>query len=74
MIFGVEHHAVDWLFRYGNQALAELEKMPLEQLLEHSFGTLFRNMDSKWLRAYERATPTVKPLRSLIIARKLIPT
>lgn len=56
VIFDVEHHAVDWLFRYGNQALAELEKMPLEQLLEHSFGTLFRNMDSKWLRAYERAT------------------
>lgn len=56
MIFNEEHHAVDWLFRYGNPALAALEKMPLEQLLDHSFGGLFSNMDSKWLRAYERAT------------------
>lgn len=56
MIFNEEHHAVDWVFRYCNPALAELEKMPLEQLLGHSFGSLFSNMDSKWLRAYERAT------------------
>ena len=56
MIFNEEHHAVDWVFRYGNPALAELEKKPLEQLLDHSFGSLFSNMDSKWLRAYERAT------------------
>ena len=56
MIFNEEHHAADWVFRYGNSALAELEKKPLEQLLDHSFGSLFSNMDSKWLRAYERAT------------------
>lgn len=56
MMFNEEHHAVDWIFRYGNPALAALEKMPLEQLLGRSFGSLFSNMDSKWLRAYERAT------------------
>ena len=56
MIFDEEQHAVDWVFRYGNPALASLEKMPLERLLNHSFGELFSNMDSKWLRAYERAT------------------
>lgn len=74
MIFDVEHHAVDWLFRYGNQALAELEKC---------------RWSSCWntpsVRCSEIWTPngcvpmsvqrsTVKPLRSLIIARKLIPT
>lgn len=56
MIFDEERHAVDWIFRYGNPALAKLEKLPLEQLIGSSFGSLFSNMDSKWLRCYERAT------------------
>ena len=56
MIFDDERHAVDWIFRYGNPALARLEKRPLEQLIGNSFGSLFSNMDSKWLRSYERAT------------------
>ena len=56
MIFNEERHAVDWIFRYGNPALAKLEKLPLEQLIGNSFGSLFANMDSKWLRSYERAT------------------
>lgn len=29
--------------------------MPLESLIDHSFGSLFANMDAKWLRSYERA-------------------
>lgn len=56
MIFNEERHAIDWIFRYGNSALARLEKLPLERLIGNSFGTLFANMDSKWLRSYERAT------------------
>ena len=56
MIFDDERYAVDWIFRYGNPALAKLEKIPLEQLIGSSFGSLFSNMDSKWLRSYERAT------------------
>ncbi|MGN0501595.1 MAG: LytTR family transcriptional regulator, partial [Ruminococcus sp.] len=56
MIFNDESHAVDWIFRYGNPALSELEKLPLERLIGSSFGSLFSNMDSKWLRSYERAT------------------
>lgn len=55
MVFDDERHAIDWIFRYGNPALAQLEKLPLETLIDHSFGTLFANMDSKWLRSYERA-------------------
>lgn len=54
MVFNEEHAAVDWIFRYGNEALAALEKTPLEQLLDHSFGSIFPNMDAKWLRVYER--------------------
>ena len=56
MVFNEEKRAVDWIFRYANPALARLEKQPLEQLVGSSFGSLFSNMDSKWLRAYERAT------------------
>lgn len=55
MVFNDESHAVDWIFRYGNPALAQLEKIPLERLIGSSFGSLFSNMDSKWLRSYERA-------------------
>ena len=56
MVFDETRSAVDWLFRYVNPALAKLEKMPLDRLLGSSFGSLFSNMDSKWLRSYERAT------------------
>ena len=56
MVFDEERHAVDWIFRYGNPALAKLEKIPLKRLIGSSFSSLFANMDSKWLRSYERAT------------------
>lgn len=55
MVFNDQHHAVDWIFRYGNPALARLEKLPLKKLIGSTFGSLFPNMDSKWLRAYEQA-------------------
>lgn len=55
MVFDDENNAVDWIFRYGNDALAELEKVPLENIVGNSFSSIFPNMDSKWLRAYERA-------------------
>ena len=55
MVFNEERRAVDWIFRYGNQALAFLEKIPLDRLIGSSFSSLFPNMDDKWLRAYEQA-------------------
>ena len=36
-------------------ALARLEKKPLKKLIGKSFGSVFSNMDSKWLRSYEQA-------------------
>ena len=54
MVFDEERRAVDWIFRYANQELATLEKLSLNQLVGKSFGSLFANMDSKWLRSYER--------------------
>ena len=55
MVFSQERYALDWIFRYGNPALAKLEKIPLKKLIGSSFGSLFANMDPKWLRAYEQA-------------------
>ena len=54
MVFNEERHAVDWIFRYGNEALAKLEKLPLDKIIGNSFGSLFSNMSSKWLKSYER--------------------
>lgn len=54
MVFDAENNAIDWIFCYGNHALATLEKVPLEQLVGHSFSSIFPNMDPKWLRTYER--------------------
>lgn len=60
LIFNDKSHAVDWIFRYGNSALAKLKNVSLEQLIGSSFGVVFHNMNSKmnskWLRSYERAT------------------
>lgn len=55
IVFNSERHAVDWIFRYGNEALAKLEKIPLETLIGSTFSSLFSNMDSKWLKNYERS-------------------
>lgn len=54
MVFSEKQSAVDWIFCYGNSALAEIEKLPLEQLIGHTFSGMFPNMDAKWLRIYER--------------------
>ncbi len=54
MVFDTENTAIDWIFRYVNPALAKLEKVALEDLIGNTFGSIFPNMDSKWLRTYER--------------------
>lgn len=54
MVFDEKKCAVDWIFRYGNAALSKLEKLPLDKLIGNSFSSLFSNMDSKWLKSYER--------------------
>lgn len=55
MVLDEDKNAVDWIFRYANPALARLEKTPLHELLGRSFHSVFPNMDSKWLKSYERA-------------------
>ena len=54
MIFDEQSQAVDWIFRYGNEALSRVENVPLEVMIGNTFGSIFPNMDKKWLRSYER--------------------
>ena len=65
MVFDNGKRAVDWIFRYGNQELSRLEKLPLEKLIGSSFRSLFSNMDPKWLRSYERAALMEKKLEMM---------
>lgn len=51
IVFDKERSLIDGLIRYGNKALASLEKTPLEKLVGNRFG----NMDPKWIKCYERA-------------------
>ena len=55
MIFDEQSQAVDWIFRYGNEALARLENCSLDAMIGNTFSSIFPNMDKKWLRSYERA-------------------
>lgn len=55
MVFDERYQAIDWIFRYGNPALARLEKTTLDKLIGKTFSTVFANMDVKWLKSYERA-------------------
>lgn len=55
MVFDDEQRVIDWIFRYGNEKLAEIEKVPLERMIGNTFGNVFENMDPKWLSSYERS-------------------
>ena len=55
MIFDEERQAIDWIFRYGNEALARIEEVPLNEIIGSTFRSIFPNMDRKWLRSYEQA-------------------
>ena len=44
MVFNEEKKAVDWIFRYGNEALATLEKLPLDKMIGNSFSSLFSTL------------------------------
>lgn len=43
---------VDFISRYGNEALATLEGIPLDKLINKSFYSIFPDSDSKWREVY----------------------
>ena len=54
MIFNEDRHAVDWIFRYGNEKLAEVERVPLSGLIGNSFGSIFSNMDDNEIHCAQK--------------------
>ena len=55
IMFDDERRAVDWIFRYENQAFARLEKKTFDEVIGIRFSLLFDNSDMKWLRCCESA-------------------
>lgn len=45
MIFDEERQTIDWIFRYGNEALARIEEVPLNEIIGSTFRSIFPNMD-----------------------------
>ncbi len=50
--FDQQGKGIDFIFRYCNRAMEQLEGKTLEQMLNHSFYDIFANADKKWLVAY----------------------
>lgn len=52
VVFDDENHGIDFIFRYCNQAMEELEGKPIEDMIDKSFYDVFESGDKKWLAAY----------------------
>ena len=52
LTFNEEGRGVDFVFRYCNAEMANVEGVPVEEMLNRSFYEVFRNGDKKWLVAY----------------------
>ena len=52
MVAGSIGRGLDFIFRYCNAEMANVEGVPVEEMLDHSFYEIFRNGDKKWLVAY----------------------
>ena len=46
---------VDWTFLYCNEALAEIEGRPQNELLGHRFYEMFPKCDRDWVKPYYKA-------------------
>ncbi len=52
LVFNQDGHGIDFIFRYCNAEMANVEGVPVEEMLDRSFYEIFRNGDKKWLVAY----------------------
>ena len=52
LVFNEDGHGVDFIFRYCNAEMANIEGVPVEKMLDRSFYEVFPNGDKKWLVSY----------------------
>ena len=56
LVLDDEGQPVDWIYRYCNQAFADIKNYRLEAMIDRSFLSLFPEADNKWLKTcYEAA-------------------
>lgn len=51
----------DWIYRYCNQAFADIKEYRLEAMIDHSYLSLFPEADERYLQAYYEAAFENKP-------------
>ena len=51
----------DWIYRYCNQAFADIKEYRLEAMIDHSYLSLFPEADERYLQAYYDAAFENKP-------------
>lgn len=52
LTFDRKGHGMNFVFRYCNKEMANLEGIPVENMINRSFYEVFRNGDPKWLLTY----------------------
>lgn len=55
LILDDDDQPVDWIYRYCNQAFADVKGYTIDILTDNSFLNLFPSADEKWLKAYYQA-------------------
>ena len=52
LVFNEDGRGVDFIFRYCNAEMVNVEGIPVEKMLNRSFYEIFPNGDKKWLVSY----------------------
>lgn len=55
LVLNDEGQPIDWIYRYCNQAFADIKGYRLEKMIDRSFLSLHPDSDNKWLEACYRA-------------------
>lgn len=55
LVLDKDGHPADWIYRYCNQAFADLKGYRLDAMTDHSFLSLYPQIDQEWLKAYYEA-------------------
>lgn len=51
-VFNTAGHGVDFIYRYANAALANLEKIRVDDMIDRSAYDVFKRINHKWIETY----------------------
>ena len=55
LVLDQDGHPADWIYRYCNQAFADLKGYRRDAMIDHSFLSLYPRIDREWLNTYYQA-------------------